>query len=118
MEHSWETRNQFGAETVSSCYLFSHRHESRNGAGRPCAFSQSRTRYRGTDCERMTSAKIKNGRIVQSEEPLNLEMPFEALNGFITPTPEFYVRTHYPIPKIDAAKVRLRIEGEEEQPIE
>jgi DMSO/TMAO reductase YedYZ molybdopterin-dependent catalytic subunit len=66
----------------------------------------------------MSGAKIKNGRIVQTEHPLNLEMPFENLNSFITPTPEFYVRTHYPIPKIDAAKWRLQIEGEVEQPLE
>jgi len=49
---------------------------------------------------------------VRSEEPLNLEMPFETLGGFITPTKLFYVRTHFPIPKIDKNKWRLRIEGE------
>ena len=49
---------------------------------------------------------------MRSEEPLNLEMPFETLDGFITPTKLFYVRTHFPIPKIDKNKWRLRIEGE------
>ena len=49
---------------------------------------------------------------MRSEEPLNLEMPFETLGGFITPTKLFYVRTHFPIPKIDKNKWRLRIEGE------
>src|SRR5437763_1294960 len=39
-------------------------------------------------------------------------MPFETLGGFITPTKLFYVRTHFPIPKIDKNKWRLRIEGE------
>src|SRR5438132_2890697 len=39
-------------------------------------------------------------------------MPFETLDGFITPTKLFYVRTHFPIPKIDKNKWRLRIEGE------
>jgi len=55
---------------------------------------------------------LRGGKIVRSEEPLNLEMPFETLGGFITPTKLFYVRTHFPIPKIDKNKWRLRIEGE------
>src|SRR4029077_10916983 len=61
---------------------------------------------------------LRDGRIVRSEDPLNLEMPFENLDGFITPTRSFYVRTHFPIPKIDKNKWRLRIEGEVERPFE
>src|SRR5216684_1990257 len=61
--------------------------------------------------------RLINGKIVRSEEPLNLEMPFEMLDGFITPTESFYVRTHFPIPKIDKNKWRLRIEGEVEHPL-
>src|SRR3989449_2101778 len=53
-----------------------------------------------------------DGKIVHCEAPLNLEMPFETLDGFITSTKLFYVRTHFPIPKIDKNKWRLRIEGE------
>src|SRR5713101_678843 len=59
-----------------------------------------------------------DGKIVHCEAPLNLEMPFETLDGFITPTKSFYVRTHFPIPKIDQNKWRLRIEGEVEKPFE
>jgi DMSO/TMAO reductase YedYZ molybdopterin-dependent catalytic subunit len=59
-----------------------------------------------------------NGKIVRCEEPLNLEMPFEQLDGFVTPTEAFYVRTHFPIPKIDKKVWRLRIEGEVEKPFE
>jgi DMSO/TMAO reductase YedYZ molybdopterin-dependent catalytic subunit len=62
--------------------------------------------------------KMRNGKIVRSEEPLNLEMPFEKLDGFITPTEAFYVRTHFPIPKIDKNKWRLRVEGEVKKPFE
>jgi DMSO/TMAO reductase YedYZ molybdopterin-dependent catalytic subunit len=61
---------------------------------------------------------LRDGKIVRSEEPLNLEMPFGTLNGFITPTKSFYVRNHFPIPKIDKGKWRLRIEGEVEKPFE
>jgi len=45
-------------------------------------------------------------------------MPFEELNGFITPTESFYVRTHFPVPKIERNKWRLRVEGEVEAPFE
>src|SRR5437762_9618233 len=60
----------------------------------------------------MEQPKLRGGKIVRSEEPLNLEMRFETLGGFITPTKLYYVRTHFPIPKIDKNKWRLRIEGE------
>jgi DMSO/TMAO reductase YedYZ molybdopterin-dependent catalytic subunit len=60
--------------------------------------------------------KLRDGRIVRSEEPLNLEMPFETAENFITPTKSFYVRTHFPIPKIDRDAWWLHVEGEVEKP--
>ena len=66
----------------------------------------------------MEQPKLQDGKIVRSEEPLNLEMPFENLDGFITPTDSFYVRTHFPVPKIDQKNWRLMIEGEVERPFE
>lgn len=66
----------------------------------------------------MEEPKRRDGRIVRSEDPPNLEMPFEMLDGFITPTKSFYVRTHFPVPKIDKNAWRLRIEGEVEKPFE
>src|SRR3979409_2468803 len=61
---------------------------------------------------------LRDGKIVRSEDPLNLEMPFEKLEGFITPTESFYVRTHFPIPKIDKKKWRPGGEGEVEKRFE
>jgi DMSO/TMAO reductase YedYZ molybdopterin-dependent catalytic subunit len=58
------------------------------------------------------------GKIVRQENPPNLEMPFEELDGFITPTKSFYVRTHFPIPNIDKNNWRLHVEGEVEKPFE
>jgi DMSO/TMAO reductase YedYZ molybdopterin-dependent catalytic subunit len=60
--------------------------------------------------------KLRDGRIVRSEEPLNLEMPFETAEDFITPTRSFYVRTHLPIPKINRDAWWLHAEGEVEKP--
>src|SRR5438270_3710552 len=62
--------------------------------------------------------KLRDGKIVLSEQPLVLETPIDQLTDFITPTKAFYVRTHFPIPKIDKNKWRLRIEGEVEKPFE
>jgi DMSO/TMAO reductase YedYZ molybdopterin-dependent catalytic subunit len=58
------------------------------------------------------------GLIVREQEPLNLEMPFSSLDGFITPNESFYVRCHFPIPEISAASWSLKIEGEVEAPFE
>jgi DMSO/TMAO reductase YedYZ molybdopterin-dependent catalytic subunit len=59
---------------------------------------------------------LRDGRIVRSESPLNLEMPFSAVDGFLTPTKSFYVRTHFPIPAIDRNGWWLQVEGEVEKP--
>src|SRR5213596_38831 len=63
-----------------------------------------------------TSQKFIRGKIVRGESPLNLEMPFEQLEGFITPTELFYVRTHFPIPHIDRDAWWLHVEGDVENP--
>src|SRR6184192_3603893 len=60
--------------------------------------------------------QLRHGRIVRSEEPLNLEMPFEKVGSFITPNKSFYVRTHFPIPSIDRDAWWLHVEGEVEKP--
>jgi len=58
------------------------------------------------------------GMIVREREPLNLEMPFGSLDGFITPADRFFVRSHFPIPSIDVKTWRLKVEGEVEAPFE
>jgi DMSO/TMAO reductase YedYZ molybdopterin-dependent catalytic subunit len=59
--------------------------------------------------------KLRDGRIVRSESPLNLEMPFSTLDSFLTPTKSFYVRTHFPVPAIDRDAWWLHVEGEVEK---
>ena len=58
------------------------------------------------------------GMIVREREPLNLEMPFGSLDGFITPVDRFFVRSHFPVPQIDVRTWRLKIEGEVGTPLE
>src|SRR6266581_7577317 len=60
--------------------------------------------------------QLRDGKIVRGEAPLNLEMPFEKLESFLTPTESFYVRTHFSIPMIDRDAWWLRVEGDVENP--
>jgi DMSO/TMAO reductase YedYZ molybdopterin-dependent catalytic subunit len=60
--------------------------------------------------------KLRDGRIVRSENPLNLEMPFSTVDSFLTPTKSFYVRNHFPIPAIDRDAWWLHVEGKVEKP--
>src|SRR5947199_6448267 len=71
-----------------------------------------------TPTSSMEQETLHDGRIVRSEDPLNLEMPFSSLDQFITPTKSFYVRTHFPIPAIDKDEWWLHVEGEVEKPFE
>jgi DMSO/TMAO reductase YedYZ molybdopterin-dependent catalytic subunit len=65
-----------------------------------------------------TKSDSSNALIVREQEPLNLEMPFSSLSSFTTPNESFYVRCHFPVPKIAAADWRLKIEGEVDAPFE
>src|SRR4029077_17682982 len=56
--------------------------------------------------------------ITREKEPPNLEMPFSALDGFVTPNERFYVRCHFPIPKINERDWRLKVEGKVARPFE
>lgn len=51
------------------------------------------------------------GLIIRQKEPANLEMPFDRLDPYLTPTELFYIRSHFPAPRIDRAGYRLRIDG-------
>src|SRR5258706_93425 len=51
------------------------------------------------------------GLIIRQKEPANLETPFDQVNSFLTPTELFYIRSHFPAPKLDLASYQLRIDG-------
>src|SRR3954454_8344965 len=61
--------------------------------------------------------EAQSGRITRSEAPLNLEMPFAALRDFVTPNELFYVRGHFPIPRIEKGNWRLEIAGAVKTPV-
>ena len=51
------------------------------------------------------------GLIIRQKEPRNLETPFDQVDSFLTPTELFYIRSHFPAPKLDLAFYQLRIDG-------
>src|SRR6266404_1011017 len=51
------------------------------------------------------------GLIIRQREPNNLETPFDRVDSFLTPTELFYIRSHFPAPKLDAGSYQLRIDG-------
>jgi DMSO/TMAO reductase YedYZ molybdopterin-dependent catalytic subunit len=55
------------------------------------------------------------GLIIREKDPVNLEYPFSSLAGPVTPTEDFFVRTHFPIPAIDAKDWKLTIDGAVDQ---
>jgi sulfite oxidase len=61
----------------------------------------------------------KQSLVVRSENPYNAEPPLDKLvAAAVTPLEQFYVRNHGPTPKVDAAELRLRIEGMIRKPVE
>lgn len=60
----------------------------------------------------------KPGLTVRMNEPRNLESAFGDLNSFFTPTEQFFERSHFVVPTIDAKTWRLKVEGAVENPLE
>ena len=55
--------------------------------------------------------------IVRSMRPPDFETPVALLDSFITPNDAFFVRSHLPVPQVDAASWSLKIGGEVNSPI-
>ena len=58
---------------------------------------------------------VSNVMVMREAKPLNLECPFRTLDGLITPNDQFFVRTHFPMPVIDAMDWHLTVDGEVER---
>ncbi|HEX2163003.1 MAG TPA: sulfite oxidase [Thermoanaerobaculia bacterium] len=56
--------------------------------------------------------------VVYQEEPLNAGVPAAEAAGEVTPTERFFVRNHGPVPAVDAAAYRLRVDGLARRPLE
>jgi len=63
------------------------------------------------------TASPADTRIVRTASPTNLEADFAALDDYVTPVGEHYVRNHFQVPEVDAAAWRLAVEGAVEAPL-
>src|SRR5258707_13225572 len=66
----------------------------------------SKTRYVDN-----TSQLLSAGLTIRQKEPKNLEAPFDPIDSYLTPAELFYIRSHLPIPALDRASYKLRIDG-------
>ena len=57
------------------------------------------------------------GLIIRQKEPVNLEMPFDQVDSYLTPTELFFIRSHFPAPQLDVASYQLRIDGRVRNPL-
>jgi DMSO/TMAO reductase YedYZ molybdopterin-dependent catalytic subunit len=57
------------------------------------------------------------GLIIRQKEPVNLETPLDQVDSYLTPTELFYVRSHFPAPRLDLGTYRLRIHGAVKAPL-
>src|SRR5438270_440366 len=57
------------------------------------------------------------GMIIRQKEPANLESPFDPVDSFLTPTELFYIRSHFPAPRLELASYQLRIDGAVRNPL-
>src|SRR3984885_5496167 len=67
------------------------------------------------DAERVIAAQA--GLVVHGAESLNCETPPALLGGEITPTAQFYRRSHFPAPALDASAWRLDVRGLVRRPL-
>src|SRR6476660_3665797 len=51
------------------------------------------------------------GLIIRQTEPVNLETPLDQVDSYLTPTELFYVRSHFPAPKLNSDSYRLQVDG-------
>ncbi len=55
--------------------------------------------------------------ILRQRQPLNLECPFEQLDDLLTPVESFYIRNHFPVPKLEENEYRLQVDGAVKNPL-
>src|SRR5262249_34840581 len=57
------------------------------------------------------------GLIIREKDPVNVESPFDPVDSYLTPTAQFYIRSHFPAPHLDVGGYQLRIEGAVNRPL-
>lgn len=82
----------------------------------PAGMSGVRTLF--ADSQKTKTAESSGRMIVHTDVPRNSEPPLEDLiTSWLTPVDRFYVRSHAPVPELDADKFRLTVEGLVHEPL-
>jgi DMSO/TMAO reductase YedYZ molybdopterin-dependent catalytic subunit len=58
----------------------------------------------------------ESGMIIRQKEPVNLETPLDQVDSFLTPAELFYVRSHFPAPRLKIEDYRLEVGGAVKNP--
>src|SRR6266567_6343594 len=66
--------------------------------------------YNGDEINRANQSS-SIGLIIRQKEPNNLETPFDQVDSFLTPMELFYIRSHFPTPKLELASYQLHVDG-------
>ncbi|HEU4678944.1 MAG TPA: sulfite oxidase [Terrimicrobiaceae bacterium] len=89
--------------------LYGHRAPEKTGV------EQMKETDAGELSVRTSETQAFAGLIVRDRNPENLEFPFSTLNSFITSNEQFFVRSHFDVPKLETEAWRLVIEGRVEK---
>lgn len=65
----------------------------------------------------MSQTLAPGGRIVRQAVPENLETDFAAMDAFLTPTEQHYVRSHFAVPAMDVSRWSLAMRGAVARPL-
>jgi DMSO/TMAO reductase YedYZ molybdopterin-dependent catalytic subunit len=61
-------------------------------------------------------APLPSGLRVITQDPLCAEVPLSSLNSWITPNERYFIRSHFPVPRLDLSAWRLVVEGDVDRP--
>src|SRR5258708_39207317 len=61
--------------------------------------------------ENNKAGQSSSGVNIRQKEPIKLETPFDEVDSFLTPTELFYIRSHFPAPKLEVGSYQLHIDG-------
>src|SRR5439155_15460826 len=76
----------------------------------------SKKQYIGGEANK-TGQSSSVGLIIRQKEPNNLETPFDQVDSFLTPMELFYIRSHFPTPKLELASYQLHVDGAVRNPL-
>lgn len=82
----------------------------------PCALLFAVHHQPGVAASHRQALALQQPPVTMANAPNSRAFPFASLNSWITPTAEFFVRSHFGVPKLEPARWALEIKGAVERP--